>query len=60
MPGRDYYLDDDDTRRYSDAYVTYMIELAAALGADEEVARQEMTSAFRFEKEMALVRMLEY
>ena len=55
MPGRDYYLDDDDTRRYSDAYVTYMIELAAALGADEEVARQEMTSAFRFEKEMALV-----
>lgn len=55
MPGRDYYLDLDATRPYSNAYLSFMIELATALGVHPQLAKEEMTKVFQFETEMALV-----
>ena len=54
MPSREYYLKEKE-RTYKDAYLTYMVNVARLLGANESYARHEMAEVLAFEVELAKV-----
>ena len=56
MPSREYYLKEGDTDSKR-AYLTYMVNIAKLLGAEDSHARREMTAVLEFEKQLANVSM---
>ena len=55
MPSREYYLKDKDAD-YTQAYLTYMINVARLLGANATFAASEMRDVLDFEIRLANVR----
>ncbi|XP_073958609.1 M13 family metallopeptidase neprilysin 3 isoform X1 [Choristoneura fumiferana] len=53
LPTRDYYLNKTGHKKVLDAYLNYMTRVCVLLGANETVAKEQMSKVIQFETDLA-------